>query len=170
MTATQNSFKVNLVNFGGGFMANAGETLEAPKRRNFLNALVGLGLVGWAGSILYPVLRYLRPLSETATGPLKLTPAELTKVETDHFVIARQGTRKVIVFDANGEIRALDAKCTHEGCTVQFSAADGIIVCACHNGKYDLDGRVLSGPPPRPLTQWAVSKDGDNVTLTREAA
>jgi cytochrome b6-f complex iron-sulfur subunit len=151
-------------------MSDTEGSLIAPKRRGFLNLLLGVGMVGWGGSILYPVLRYLRPLSETATGPLKLTPEEVAKVEKDHFAIVRSGTRKAIVFDANGELRALDAKCTHEGCTVQYVAADQLILCACHNGKYDLDGRVLSGPPPRPLVTWEVTREGDAVTITRETS
>ncbi len=148
-------------------MANS-ETLPAPKRRGFLNMVLGAGAAGFAASVLYPVLRYLRPLSETATGPLKLTPEEVAKIEKDKFTIARQGTRKVIVFEANGEVRALDAKCTHEGCTVTYAPGDGQIICACHNGKYDLDGRVLSGPPPRALTKWTAVKEGEAITLTRE--
>jgi Rieske Fe-S protein len=142
----------------------------APRRRNFLNLLLGAGVVGWAASVLYPVLRYLRPLSETASGPVKLSPEELAKVEKDHFVIARSGNRKVIVFDTNGELRALDAKCTHEGCTVQYVPGDSLILCACHNGKYDLDGKVLAGPPPRPLGRWVATRDGDTVTLSKEAS
>jgi cytochrome b6-f complex iron-sulfur subunit len=51
---------------------------------------------------------------------------------------------------------------------VQYVAADQLILCACHNGKYDLDGRVLSGPPPRPLVTWEVTREGDAVTITRE--
>jgi cytochrome b6-f complex iron-sulfur subunit len=149
-------------------MSETDGSLIAPKRRSFLNLLLGVGVVGWGGSIIYPVLRYLRPLSATATGPLKLTPEEVAKVEKEHFVIVRAGTRKAIVFAAGGELRALDAKCTHEGCTVQYVAADEQILCACHNGKYDLDGRVLSGPPPRPLVQWAVTKEDDSVTIDRE--
>jgi Rieske Fe-S protein len=149
-------------------MSETDGPLIAPNRRGFLNVLLGVSLVGWGASILYPVLRYLRPLSETATGPLKLTPEEVAKIEKEHFVIARSGTRKAIVFDVNGELRALDAKCTHEGCTVQYVPGDSLILCACHNGKYDLDGRVLSGPPPRPLATWVATRDGDAVTITRE--
>lgn len=140
-----------------------------PRRRNFLNTLLTAGVAGWVASLLYPVLRYLRPLSDTSTGPLKLTPEEIAKMEKDHFVIARQGTRKVIVFNNAGVLTALDAKCTHEGCTVQFVPGDSVILCACHNGKYDLDGKVLSGPPPRPLNKWVATREGDAVTLTREA-
>jgi len=139
-----------------------------PQRRSFLNLFLGVGVAGWLSSLLYPVLRYLRPLSDTATGPVKLTPDEVAKVEKEHFCIARSGSKKVIVFNANGELRALDAKCTHEGCTVQYVPGDSVILCACHNGKYDLDGRVLSGPPPRPLSKWVATKEGDQVTVTKE--
>jgi Rieske Fe-S protein len=140
----------------------------APQRRSFLNFVLGAGVLGWVSSLLYPVLRYLKPLSDTATGPVKLTPDDVAKVEKDHFCIARSGNRKVIVFNSGGELRALDAKCTHEGCTVQYVPGDSVILCACHNGKYDVDGRVLSGPPPRPLGKWVATREGDQVTLTRE--
>jgi len=149
-------------------------TNDAPassSRRTFLNVLLGLGTAGWLGSVLYPVLRYLRPLSDTgAGGPVKLTEADVKKIDAGDFVIARSGTRKIIAFSANGQLRALDAKCTHEGCTVQYVPGDSVIWCACHNGKYDLDGRVLSGPPPRPLEQWIATRDGDLVTLTKGQA
>jgi len=142
-----------------------------PPRRSVLNWLLGAGLVGWTASVLYPVLRYLRPLSDVgAGGPLKLSAEEISILGKSHFVIARAGTRKVIVFEAGGELRALDAKCTHEGCTVQFVPGDSLLWCACHNGKFDLDGRVLSGPPPRPLTKWVATREGDEVTLTMETA
>jgi len=142
-----------------------------PARRSFLNWLIGAGLLGWAASVLYPVLRYLRPLGDVgAGGPVKLTKEEVATLGKSHFVIARTGTRKIIVFEAGGELHALDAKCTHEGCTVQFVPGDSLVWCACHNGKFDLDGRVLSGPPPRPLTKWLATRDGEDVTLTMETA
>lgn len=140
-----------------------------PARRSFLNWLIGAGLLGWLASILYPALRYLRPLGDTgAGGAVKLTKDELATLGKSHFVIARTGTRKIIVFESGGELHALDAKCTHEGCTVQFVPGDSLVWCACHNGKFDLDGRVLSGPPPRPLAKWHASREGDDVTLTME--
>jgi len=142
-----------------------------PARRSLLNWLLGAGVLGWVVSLLYPVLRYLRPLSEAGAGsPLRLTTEELATLGKSHFVIARSGTRKVIVFEAGGELRALDAKCTHEGCTVQFVPGDSLLWCACHNGKFDLDGRVLSGPPPRPLVKGIAAREGNDVVLTMEKA
>jgi len=132
--------------------------------------LLGAGVAGWMGAVLYPVLRYLTPLTDTgAGGPVKLTPDEISRMEKESYVIVRSGTRKIIVFNADGEVHALDAKCTHEGCTVQYVPGEDFIWCACHNGKYDLNGRVLAGPPPRPLAMWTVTREDDSIEVSPEA-
>jgi Rieske Fe-S protein len=52
---------------------------------------------------------------------------------------------------------ALDAKCTHLGCTVQYEADKNRIYCACHGGVYDArTGANVSGPPPKPLKRYVV--------------
>jgi Rieske Fe-S protein len=60
----------------------------------------------------------------------------------------------------DGEVRALNGVCTHVECTVQYRADKGDIFCACHNGVYDLNGRNVSGPPPRPLEMYRVALRG----------
>jgi Rieske Fe-S protein len=42
-------------------------------------------------------------------------------------------------------------------------AGDELIWCACHNGRFDLQGRVLDGPPPRPLARHLVQRDDDGT-------
>jgi len=66
-------------------------------------------------------------------------------------------------------VRALSAKCTHEGCTVSYVPGESLIWCACHNGRYDLQGRVLSGPPPKPLAEYAVHRDSDGTIVVAMA-
>ena len=51
-------------------------------------------------------------------------------------------------------LRVFVATCTHFDCTVGYLPDENRIFCACHEGYYDLDGRVLSGPPPRPLQEF----------------
>ncbi len=142
-------------------------------RRSFLDILLGVGVLGAAGSALFPVLRYLKPLPlEAAGGPVKLSDDDLATIESDHFVIVRVGPKRVIVFrDSTEEVHALAAKCTHEGCTVQFSFEETIVWCACHNGRFDIDGRVLSGPPPKPLAEYAVqTSDDGGIIVNMEIA
>ena len=142
-------------------------------RRSFLDLLLSVSVVAWLGSVLYPVLRYLKPLSLPGpSGPVHLTRAEVAKVEVDKFAIIPVGHERLLVFeDPKGELRALDAKCTHEGCTVRYVARDALIWCACHNGRFDLEGRVLAGPPPRPLARHTVLRDSEGaITVSLASA
>jgi Rieske Fe-S protein len=144
-----------------------------PSRRSFLDILLAAGVLGAGATAAFPVLRYLKPLPlSAATGPVRLTDEQMAKLDTDRFVIVSAGTNRVIVFeDETQKLRALAAKCTHEGCTVQYSTAESIIWCACHNGRFDLDGRVLAGPPPKPLREYQVHQTPDGgVILNMESA
>ncbi len=132
-----------------------------PTRRTFLDLLLGTTVLGWLATVLYPILNYLRPLPATGpSGPIRLTRQELAAIERDQFVIlSDQGKRIIVLRDANQKYRALSGKCTHEGCTVQYVPGESLVWCACHNGRFDLDGRVISGPPPRPLPQYVTEED-----------
>lgn len=61
---------------------------------------------------------------------------------------------------------ALDAICTHMRCTVAYNALNITLDCPCHNTTYEVDGTVIGGPAPRPLTVFAASSDGTNLTIT----
>lgn len=142
-----------------------------PTRRNLIDWLIGLGFTGWFASVVYPVVRYLAPLSSSAGGAVRLAAEDLSKLDRGQFVIVRSGDARVIVLQVDGALRALDAKCTHEGCTVQFVPGERVVWCACHNGRFDLEGRVLAGPPPRPLGKWIATRDADGgVVVTRGKA
>ncbi|NJP33655.1 Rieske (2Fe-2S) protein [Micromonospora thermarum] len=79
-------------------------------------------------------------------------------------IFAEQGV--VLTQPTAGTVKAFSAKCTHAGCTVT-SVADGTIVCACHNSRFDItDGSVRGGPAGSPLPAAAVTVDGDAVRLT----
>lgn len=142
-------------------------------RRRFLDLLLGLGAGGWLASVFYPVLRYLTPLPSTGPGgPVKLNPDQVATLGKQSFVIVPALGKRILVFqDAAQKLRALDARCTHEGCTVKFVPGESVIWCACHDGRFDLDGRVISGPPPRPLAQYIARQDAEGgVVVTPQQA
>ena len=66
---------------------------------------------------------------------------------------ARIGEDPIIVVNVGGEIRAFAAVCTHEGCPLGWNPDQHLIRCPCHGGAYDTSGRVVDGPPPRPLSR-----------------
>jgi len=65
---------------------------------------------------------------------------------------------------AQNSFSAIEAVCTHEGCTV--SGADGdIYVCPCHGSRYDRSGHVVHGPATASLRQYSSTMNGDVVTI-----
>jgi Rieske Fe-S protein len=139
-------------------------------RRGWLDALLGTSFVAWALAVAYPVIRYLTPQKEAGgANSITLSDAQKQELAGASSLITRIGTDRVIVVKKkDGKLVAFSAKCTHEGCTVQFVPADALIWCACHNGKFALDGHVISGPPPRPLAAFLVEGDlKGTVTIAR---
>lgn len=143
-----------------------------PSRR-LVNVLLGASFLSWMGVVFFPVLKYLKPPAEAAAGgETVVDDPDKKKIVQNGFTIVRVGSDRVIVFQDSGrKIHALGAKCTHEGCTVAYKADEALIWCACHNGKFAFDGRVISGPPPRPLTVFAVQGDlAGKLTVGRQGA
>jgi menaquinol-cytochrome c reductase iron-sulfur subunit len=49
---------------------------------------------------------------------------------------------------------AISTRCAHLGCPVRFVEAAGNFICPCHGGVYDFSGKVIGGPPVRPLDRF----------------
>ena len=143
----------------------------ASSRRGFVNVLLGAGFTSLAVWMLYPVVRYLIPPEagqpSVASVTLPWPPADI-KVNTGR--IFRFGSQPGLLFKTPaGELRAFSAVCTHLNCTVQYRDDRQDIWCACHNGVYDLNGKNVSGPPPRPLEPYKVFVQGDRIVVSRGA-
>lgn len=61
------------------------------------------------------------------------------------------------------EYVAMSNICTHLGCRVRWIEDQDQFFCPCHNAAFDKDGEVLNGPPPRPLDQYEVKVEGDQL-------
>ncbi len=136
-------------------------------RRRFLNIFsFALGSI-IAALMGIPSLAYLlglrRPLSEWRTvGKLEefktgstvsvafMDPSPLPWAGVTARTAAwlrRTGPEEFIAFSIN---------CTHLGCPVRWLADADLFMCPCHGGVFYKDGRVASGPPPRPLARYPV--------------
>ncbi len=139
-------------------------------KRDFLKYILGGSLVVWVGTILYPVLSYLKPPSQAEVEVSSVKVGKLSDIEKDSGTIVKFGSKPVILLRlASGELRAFSATCTHLECTVQYRKDLGLIWCACHNGKYDVNGRNVSGPPPRPLDEYNVKVQGGEVFISKKS-
>jgi len=141
------------------------------KRRDFLNVLLGTGFIAWLGALLFPVFKYLEPptVEEVKVSNVKIGAVD--DMEKDSGKIIKFGNKPVIVIrKANGDYIAFSAVCTHLDCIVQYRKDYEQIYCACHNGRYDLNGRVASGPPPAPLQKYSVTIKDSEVIVYQEAS
>ncbi len=148
-----------------------GELGPAPSRRRLLDWFLGTAVGALLASIVYPISRYLVPpeIPESTAGTvtLSINPAS---VKPNSGQIFRFGSEPgILVRTPGGELRAFSAVCTHLGCTVQYRPDLIEIWCACHNGRYDLNGKNVSGPPPRPLPPYTVNVSGDQIVVSKTA-
>jgi menaquinol-cytochrome c reductase iron-sulfur subunit len=66
------------------------------------------------------------------------------------------------------EVIAISADCTHLGCIVTWNEDQQIFKCPCHDGRYDTDGKVISGPPPAPLKRHKTKIEDGRIFLATE--
>lgn len=139
-------------------------------RRRLVHWLLGGGFVASAASFLYPVVRFMQPPKIPDSSVNEASVGSVTDFNVGSGQIVKFGTRPVLVVrPAESEWRAFSAICTHLDCTVQYREDDRRIWCACHNGIYDINGRVVSGPPPRPLEEFEIHIRDEEVIVSRRA-
>ena len=129
---------------------------------------LGTGIVASLASFLYPVLRYLIPPPSAELSSDTVLAGKTGDLKPNTGKIFRFGSRPaLLILTSDGKYRAMSGVCTHLGCTVQYRGDLHNVWCACHNGMYDLNGRNLSGPPPRPLEDYDVMVKGDEIYVQR---
>jgi Rieske Fe-S protein len=73
----------------------------------------------------------------------------------------------ILVQPEAGRFVAYSQKCTHLSCAVYYAAEHRRLECPCHEGFFSVDtGRVLQGPPPRPLPRVVLERRGDDLVAT----
>lgn len=151
---------------------NNTDSPDSPKgksRRSFLKYLLSIGFIGFISSVLYPLISYLVPPKQSEVEVSSVNAGKVSDFAKNSGKIIKFGNEPVIVLrKPSGEFKALSAVCTHLSCTVQFRKDWEVIWCACHNGKYDLNGKNISGPPPRPLTAYNVNIQKGNLFISKK--
>jgi cytochrome b6-f complex iron-sulfur subunit len=129
-------------------------------RRRLLNWFLGTSFGAMLVAVIYPVFRYVTPprIAEANTNEVDAGPVNDPELREKGFKILRFGAEPVILV-RTGEERfyAMSATCTHLDCIVGYQKEHNRVWCNCHGGAYDLEGRNVSGPPPKPLTPYKVN-------------
>ncbi len=134
------------------------------KRRGFLKLLTSLLGLSALSAFAYPLFRFLSP-GEAATAAKRITlpKREIAPGMTKDLMI--RGMPSIIINSTGKGYLAFSRVCTHLGCLVKYNQERQLFICPCHAGEFDLEGNVISGPPPKPLEKFAVKVEGDNLVI-----
>jgi len=131
--------------------------LPSPGRRRMLD--LSLRVLGAATclALLWPAVVYVLPARKRGGGSETVGVGKAEGWEVwDARKVAVAGKPVVVVRVEDG-FRAFSLVCTHLGCIVRWNRERREFECPCHAAHFDANGQVVSGPPPRPLAQYAVN-------------
>ena len=148
-------------------------------RRDFIKVTTGIvgGIIGAViglPTVYYLIDPALREGAKEAWIPVgkledmelgKPYPFSFTRVQVNGWerTATSHGGFIIRKSDAPDNLLILNSRCTHLACTVNWSEADQVFLCPCHDAKFDPEGAVLDGPPPKPLerfTEFRVTGEG----------
>jgi len=132
-------------------------------RRQFTKFLTLASLGMFVGNLWIVLKSYLAkktsyPTAEVArVGEIQIRGVKLFSYPTpqDSCIMVRTGEDEYVAYSQ---------KCTHLSCAVYYSARSDRLECPCHQGFFSIkDGSVLQGPPPRPLPQIVLKREGEKL-------
>jgi menaquinol-cytochrome c reductase iron-sulfur subunit len=155
---------------------------EELDRRSFLKwtiaslgALIGAVLGGAGGGyFLSPLFRKKEEGWIDIGRSADFLPGTPTKVEyierkRDAWVITEKRSSAWVLTSNGHDFIVFDPRCTHLGCPYRWNADKKLFLCPCHNAVFNVDGQVVSGPPPRPLDRYSVKVVGGRLLILPEA-
>jgi len=137
-------------------------------RKKFLKSfctLCGMGVVGTTALLegCQKSVLSTDPQGPTVNFTLDLTQARNVILNTPGGSVASNG---VVVVNLGGSFTAVAQTCTHAGCSVYYNPNGNNFPCPCHVGVYDIHGNVIAGPPPAPIKEYSVTKNGNVLTIS----
>ncbi len=130
-------------------------------------AVLGVPLAGYT---ILPALRR-RPEEWHDAGPVDRLSLDEPKAVTlaltvkDGWRTSSSAKTVWAIKQASGAVTVYSGHCPHLGCGFRWEPARHAFLCPCHLGLFALDGRVLGGPPPRPLDTLPAKVEGGRLFI-----
>ena len=83
----------------------------------------------------------------------------------DGWKVTSEKSTAWVVKLADNQAVAFSPQCTHLGCAYHWDEGNKNFLCPCHTSTFDIEGKVLSGPAPRPLDRFQVKLEGSKLLI-----
>ncbi len=133
-------------------------------RRTFLT-WIGVGTL--ASSIPAVIVACSQDVTKTTATKFR-TVGSITELDAKNVIFDETDlARPILVFrhPKTKKIGAVDPKCTHKGCNVEFDSEQQLLVCPCHNSQFSLDGTVVKKPASKPLITYQTKQEGELILV-----
>jgi menaquinol-cytochrome c reductase iron-sulfur subunit len=173
-------------------MTDQGGTEELSRRTFFLRALTGIG-AAFTAAVAIPVIGFGSAPFWRSKAPISLlshavTPAlrasgwasagnlddfkvgeprliTLSRDIVDGWVKGQEEVACFVLRTGDSDAIAFDHHCTHLGCPLAWSGGAKRFLCPCHGGGFDATGKVVAGPPPRPMLTYATRIESGEIMV-----
>lgn len=135
-------------------------------RRGFLEWMIGLLGGVSALAVAGTAIEFLIPGGKEDSSNAPVQVGTLSEYPVGEGKVVPFKNKPAIVINTEKGLVAFSAVCTHAGCVVTWEKQKKQIFCPCHGGTFDLQGNVVSGPPPSPLKKYRVTTQGDKILLS----
>jgi menaquinol-cytochrome c reductase iron-sulfur subunit len=149
---------------------------EVTRRRFYSGFIYGVGTI-MSAALAIPAALYLLIPNKSKKSSTWIEAGNVSQLEpnvpvelnfqqtvTDGWTTSIQKKTAWVVNLPGQGIVAFGPQCTHLGCAYHWEEEQKHFLCPCHNSIFSLDGKVVTGPAPRPLDRY-VSKVQDNKLL-----
>jgi cytochrome b6-f complex iron-sulfur subunit len=140
-------------------------------RRDFLEKIskvfIGMATLLVAGVYLlvaYPArIRKKKSVHVYACDEIELPVQGVRQFFIDYPLNGKTIRKKIYIVRWESDLFAVSPVCTHLGCLVSWYRPENSFRCPCHNGRYDIYGKVTAGPPPAPLKRFPLKIENESV-------
>ncbi len=128
--------------------------------------------------IAIPAAGYLLLKPKGSAGDSMVEIADVDKLEVgkpeevvyyrtrvDGWKMSKEKTTTWVVKESPQSVVAFSPQCTHLGCVYHWDDSQKFFSCPCHNSEFGTDGKVLSGPAPRPLDRYVSRVESGKLLI-----
>lgn len=144
------------------------KTAKTTSRRNFLTRVLSTWLALTFLPGVYAVVQYIIPPALREQLVQMLNVGKFSDIAAGEAKIVRFNKKAIILIKTEeNQIRALSAVCTHLGCIVEYKPTDKLFKCNCHGSVFDLKGKNIAGPAPKPLQAYRTEVKDNDIIVTQ---